>query len=177
MNTRTKTTISIILIVVLAGGGAFALWEHTRSAPSAEETEADSSESQGNLPQEKRDAEKNSQAENDEKTVTDDTEEDTSEHSDISILLNNFGQQDNGTVYANATVSGTREGTCVFRFTHNGSSFSETTDIEQAPTGYYACSVRLNGGKFIPKGSWTVRAHIQDTQPRTESETKEAEIE
>lgn len=175
MSTQTKTTVSVIVIIVLAAGGAFALWQQSTSSTPTEETSSPS-EAEGSLPEEKprdnQDTENNTQ-----KPGTNDSEEDTRENSDISILLNNFGQQDDGTVYANATVNGTEKGTCKFRFTRNSASVTETAKIERAPTGYYACGVRLDNNKFSPKGVWTVRAHVQDTQPGAESETKEAEIE
>lgn len=171
----TKTIISFTLLILLAAGSAFVLWQYTKSSSPTEEAESEASEAHGDLPEEKRQATEDGENK-DEKNTDDNSEEETSENSDISILLNNFGQRD-GTVYANATVSGARDGTCEFRFTQNGSSITETTEIEQALTGYYACGVRIDNSRFTPKGMWTARVHIQNTDPRAKSDTKKTGIE
>lgn len=175
MSTQTKTIVPIIVILVLAAGGAYALWQQSIPSDPAEETSSPS-EAEGSLPEEKhrdsQDTESNTQ-----KPDANESEEDTQETTDVSVVLNNFGQQDNGTVYANATINGTEEGTCEFRFTRNGASVTETAEVERAPTGYYACGVRLDNSKFSPKGVWTARVYIQNTDPTVKSDTMEAEIE
>lgn len=79
----------------------------------------------------------------------------------LTILLNNFGQRESGAVYANATVDGVDSGVCVFEFHYNSSTVTKTADVEQGPTGYYACGLTVQADEFTPKGEWTAQVTVQ----------------
>lgn len=178
-----RIVFSTIVIVLLAAGGGYALWQNAKSpsSPTAGETTTEPGEARGSLPEEKQEVvEDEEQIEDEEQNGETNTgteaDEEPAENPDVSVTLNNFGQQADGTVFANATVSGTQEGTCEFRFSRNNSTVVKTTDIERAPTGYYACGIRADGSEFTPKGEWTARVYIQDTDPQVVSDKKKAVI-
>lgn len=93
-----------------------------------------------------------------------------------SLTLNDFGQRDDGTVYANATVDDMREGTCDFRFSRGGSHVIKTTDIERTPTGYYACGIRMEASELTPRGEWQLQVSLPGAEPLITSDAKEAMI-
>lgn len=171
-----RIAFSIIVIVLLAAAGGYALWQNMNnsSSLSPEETTTEPGEARGNLPEEKQEVVED--GENEETGAGAETDEEPTDNPDVSVTLNNFGQQSDGTVFANATVSGKQKGTCEFRFSRHGSTVTKTTDIERAPTGYYACGVRAKGSEFTPKGDWTARVYIQGTDPQVMSDKKKAVI-
>jgi hypothetical protein len=179
----TRLIISIIVVLLLAAGGGYALWQQTQnSSPATGESGDENSEAHGGLPEEKQaaeedggEAEKDTDSSNQESPNQSDASGESPDGSDASITLNNFGQRDEGTVYANAMVSNQTDGTCEFRFSRNGSTVTDTAAIERAPTGYYACGVRVNNSKFSPKGMWTARVFIRNSEAA--SDKKQARIE
>ncbi|PSO43381.1 hypothetical protein BRC19_00765 [Candidatus Saccharibacteria bacterium QS_5_54_17] len=188
---KKHTVISVVLILLLATGGGYALWQQTQGgSPATEDSQDENGEAQGGLPEEKQEAENKddeketkkdrsstntNQESPNESDTSGESPQESSEESDASITLNNFGQRDNGTVYANAMVSNKTEGTCEFRFSRNGSTVTETAAIQRAPTGYYACGVQVNNSKFSPKGMWTARVFIRNSEAA--SDKKQARIE
>jgi hypothetical protein len=188
---KKHTVISVALILILATGGGYALWQQTQnSSPAIGDSQDENGETQGGLPEDKQDvdnkdeskeAEKDRSSTNtnqespDESGASGESPQESSDESDASITLNNFGQRDDGTVYANAMVSNKTEGTCEFRFSRNGSTVTETAAIQRVPTGYYACGVRVSSSKFSPKGMWTARVFIRNSEAA--SDKKQARIE
>lgn len=182
-----RTIIAIFAVALLAGGGAFALWITDNGNNGRDSTveitdddqDDDATDDMGD-PEEKERHSEGADSENqagDGETGTDEGGSTTNDDGyDGSITLNNFGQRDNGTVYANATVDGHSDGTCKFRFSRNGTTVTETTSIETAPTGYYACGVQLDSSEFSPKGAWEARALIRGTEPQVESQTRTTEV-
>lgn len=187
------TIIAVFAVAVLASGGALALWldgGDFNGSGSEETTESNevSDDRLQELDEEKHrrldeeDSENDSGDSNDDEQDEDSTREEQEETEDeekeyeASIVLNNFGQRDSGKVYANATVDDTTEGTCEFRFSHGDSSVTKTAPVERTPTGYYACGVGAEAAEFSPKGEWTARAYLQDTDPQVRSEQRNAEI-
>jgi cytoskeletal protein RodZ len=186
-----RIVISITVILVLALGGGYALWQQTQgSSPANGDSQDENGETQGGLPEEKQDVDNKddkketkqdrsstntNQESSNQSDASRESSQESSDESDASITLNNFGQRDDGTVYANAMVSNKTEGTCEFRFSRNGSTVTETAAIQRVPTGYYACGVRVSSSKFSPKGMWTARVIIRNSEAA--SDKKQARIE
>lgn len=184
-----RTLIATFAIAILALGGGLALWlqmetgEDIDSSTESSQSETSTNDRNQELDEEKRQRSQDGDNDND-SDQNQDNQDDTSEDSqdepsgnyEASIVLNNFGQQENGTVYANATVDDATEGTCEFRFRRNGASVTKTAQVEMAPTGYYACGIRTEASQFSPKGEWTARAYLQNTDPQVRSEQRSTRI-
>lgn len=184
-----RIALSVVIVILLAAGGGYALWQQNagnnvqESAQQTRDNKNKQADTPAQTPDENRqETQQDSNSSNNQddqsiKNTDGSSDADQTEQPDGTITLNNFGQQDDGTVYANATINGVTDGTCEFRFNRNGASVVETTAIERAPTGYYACGVRVGQNAFTPKGRWTVRVHIQDTDPRVSSGERTTRIE
>lgn len=184
-----STIVAVFAVAVLASGGALTLWLDSNgfNGNGGGKEKAENNEvSDDRLPE--LDKEKHRQLDEGDSGGSDDVsdseqsensthEETEDEGYEASIVLNNFGQRDSGKVYANATVDGKEEGTCEFRFSRSNSSVVKTAQIRQAPTGYYACGISVESSKFSPKGKWTARAYVQNTNPQVRSESDSTRIE
>lgn len=188
MKMSKSTLIATLAIVVLAVGGGYAIWQqtYTNDTDLTDKTDEQTDDSQQDgvnedVEEVKRQEENgggndNGSNENDNDNDGSQSEPDDDGY-DASIVLNNFGQQEPGSkVYANATVNGRKEGTCEFRFSRGNSSVVKTAQIRQAPTGYYACGVNVSSSEFSPKGEWTARVYLRNTDPQVRSEQRKTEI-
>lgn len=179
-----RTLIATFAIAILALGSGLALWlqmetgEDIDTSTESSESETSTNDRNQQLDEEKRrrSQDRNNDTDQNQDGATDDDQDEPSGSYEASIVLNNFGQQENGTVYANATVDGATEGTCEFRFRRNGASVTKTARVEMTPTGYYACGVRTEASQFSPKGEWTARAYLQNTDPQVRSEPRSTRI-
>lgn len=180
-----RTLIATFAIAILALGSGLALWlqmeagEDIDTSTESSESETSTNDRNQQLDEEKRQRsqdDSNNNSDQNQDDATDDNQDEPNGNYEASIVLNNFGQQENGTVYANATVDGATEGTCEFRFRRGDASVTKTAPVEMAPTGYYACGVRTEANQFSPKGEWTARAYLQNTDPQVRSEQRSTRI-
>lgn len=168
-----KKILLITVIVAALGGVSYLAYQQWFSNPAVED--------RGEVDEPDRTINYNPPTQ-DELEETDDFKEnqtdddtDTNTDTEAGIALNNFGQNDSGSVYANATVNGDSDGKCTFIFSSESGEFKVSAEIEMAPTGYYACGVNIDSDRFSPKGEWTVQA-VLDNNDEIASEVRTAVI-
>ena len=188
MNSLSKrTAITIIAVLLLAAGGAFALWvddegsdrddvaitENGDDNGQDDESEDTDNGENGNGG-DSNGSEPEGSSDDPQSSPEDEATEPSPETFSESITLNNFGQRSSG-IFANAQVSGTTEGECRFVFTRGGNTVEETVSISQAPTGYYVCSLNMDADA-LSAGNWTAKAFLRGTDEQVHSQERSAEI-
>lgn len=94
----------------------------------------------------------------------------TPANTSVSLSIARITQLSDGTVSIRANVNGTSSGECVFSFTGpNNASFERKSAVKLQQTHYACSNIDIERSAFGAGGSWSVTAHIQDSEKTTQS--------
>lgn len=153
MKLSRKTIIASVVVILVAGGVAFALLRNS---------EKNSNPAEPQNPESRVTEEQATQPENPNASPQPSSYTGTSQIS-VSLSSPTNGQEfNNTTVVVRAILSGASSGTCTATFTKSGSNeVVVTAPVVQAPT-YYTCSgFNVDRSQFTATGEWTLRLNVK----------------
>lgn len=178
-----RVLVSIIVIVLLAAGGGYVLWQDAAKTSSDEETKQQSDEQNDEKRREDGTSQvtKEEDGEVEKPGVENPPEENQTEQNqtqaDHSITITSWGQNNRSKeVYVNAKASDASDGTCTLVLNKGGSSVSAKAPLQKAPTGYYACALRVGRSKFPSPGTWIARVTLNSGGAASRSQKVEINV-